>query len=105
MTNGIKYGDPAKKVSLDLSDEGRNVKISVHNFGNPIPPEEQKRLFEPFVRSKSAESGEQKGWGLGLTLVRGVVEAHGGKIRLESQADRGTTFTVDLPKNREIFQQ
>jgi PAS domain S-box-containing protein len=105
MTNGIKYGDPTKKVSLGLSDEGRNVRISVHNFGNPIPPEEQKRLFEPFVRSKSAESGEQKGWGLGLTLVRGVVEAHGGKIRLESQSDRGTTFTVDLPKNREIFQQ
>jgi PAS domain S-box-containing protein len=102
MTNGVKYGDPKKKVSLNISDEGKGVRIAVHNFGNPIPEDEQKKLFDPFVRSKSAELGVQKGWGLGLTLVRGVVEAHGGSIRLESKPESGTTFTVDLPKDKEV---
>jgi signal transduction histidine kinase len=68
----------------------------VHNEGDAIPIGEQAAIFEPFYRSSSAISGSHNGWGVGLTLVRGIAEAHGGTVRVQSEAD-GTTFVVSLP--------
>lgn len=104
LTNGIKYGDRTP-ITVQLTDHGESVEISVHNFGDPISQEDQAHLFEPFMRSKSVETGKKKGWGLGLTFVRGVVEAHCGRIAVESLLERGTTFTVFLPKHNARYRR
>jgi PAS domain S-box-containing protein len=95
-TNAIKYGARNSPVTVTLIETPHQAQIAVHNYGNPIPPDEQDQLFEKFIRSPSAQVGSEKGWGLGLTLVRGIAEAHGGRIRVESIVE-GTTFKVDLP--------
>jgi PAS domain S-box-containing protein len=96
--NAIKYGDATRQVTVSLTQEGEWTELAVHNWGNPIPPEEQALLFQYFARTKSAEASGKKGWGIGLTLVKGVAEAHGGRLRVESTLEKGTTFRVCLPR-------
>jgi len=96
--NAVKYGSPIKPVTISAKQDDNCISILIHNEGNPIPIEDQKVLFEPFKRVNSGESGKQKGWGLGLTLVKGLTEAHGGTITVESNEEKGTTFTVKIPK-------
>lgn len=96
VTNALKYGRAGTPVAVEASRSGDGVRIAVHNEGPPIPPEEQARIFEPFGRGRGAET-VASGWGLGLTLVRGCAEAHGGSLALESTPERGTTFTLRLP--------
>lgn len=95
--NAVKYGSE-KEILIKLEKvNGEHFQVSVHNWGNPIPLENQKNLFEPFSRTSEAEAGGKKGWGLGLTLVRGVAEAHGGNVKVQSNEKEGTTFTVTFP--------
>jgi PAS domain S-box-containing protein len=98
-TNAVKYGDQNRKVTILLNEAEDRVIFKVHNFGLPISMQEQASLFEIFQRAESAQHGENKGWGLGLTLVRGIAEAHGGIVKVRSLPDEGTTFTVDLPRD------
>lgn len=95
--NAIKYGLPNSVVSLKLKRQASQVEISVHNAGTPIPLIEQENLFEPYRRSKSAIKSGTVGWGMGLAIVKGLVEAHGGSVHVESSTSSGTTFTVLLP--------
>lgn len=97
--NAFKYGSPIKPVTVGLKDLGEQVEISVHNYGTPLSAHETEQLFGLFQRSAAARKSGQQGWGLGLTLVRGVAEAHGGAARVESSAEAGTTFFVLLPKD------
>ena len=60
--------------------------------------QELSNLFVPFKRLKNAQDSGQKGWGIGLTLVLGITEAHGGTVAVESQPTIGTTFTIKLPR-------
>jgi signal transduction histidine kinase len=94
--NAIKYGD-MEKVRISLLQKNDSVFISVHNSGTSIAPEDQTHIFDPFKRTHSAKTGRQKGWGLGLTLVKGIAESHHGQVSLESSEKGGTTFTVQLP--------
>lgn len=95
--NGIKYGAPAKKINVDVTTENANLLIKVHNEGNPISADMIEKIFEPFRRSDSAVKSKEKGWGIGLPLVRGLVQAHNGEISVQSNADHGTTFQVIIP--------
>jgi signal transduction histidine kinase len=95
--NAIKYGAPYRPIMITLKSMDQNVEISVHNEGSPISPEDQNTLFQPYRRTESAQIGKQRGWGLGLTLVRGIAEAHGGWVKVESSVSEGTTFSVQLP--------
>jgi signal transduction histidine kinase len=99
VSNARKYGRPGSLVTTTIEEieDGNWVRISVHNDGEPIPMEMQAKLFEPFHRGTHAEKSGKRGWGLGLTIVRGIVQAHGGRIFVQSAADQGTTFFVDLP--------
>lgn len=95
IINALKYSTPGSPVDIELKKIDQTVVLSVHNIGNPIPVNDKSLLFEQYQRSKSAES--HKGLGLGLSVVKGIVEAHNGKVEVESSAVAGTTFTVTLP--------
>lgn len=95
--NAVKYGAYDLPIMVTLKHEGEFAVLSVHNEGNPISEEELPFLFEPYKRSDSAVAGIQKGWGLGLTLVKGVTEGHQGKIKVTSSKNAGTTFEIQLP--------
>jgi PAS domain S-box-containing protein len=96
--NAVKYGAENSRIQIRVwQPNTRNVCLTVHNEGNPISQNELPTLFEPFTRSKSAQDSDKKGWGVGLALVKGVVEAHHGSIEVRSTEKEGTTFTVNLP--------
>ena len=69
----------------------------VHNDGTPVSTQELNGFFKPFQRAESAMRSGEKGWGIGLTLVRGFAEAHGGSVEARSEEGQGTTFTIRLP--------
>lgn len=96
-SNAIKYGARDQLITVILKVEGTELSLSVHNWGNPISEEDQKQLFEPYIRTESAEVGKEKGWGLGLTLVKGLADALGGAATVYSSKTHGTTFTVHIP--------
>jgi two-component system NtrC family sensor kinase len=88
-------------ISLSASDTGkRGIEISVTDNGCGIPPEDLDKLFEPFFTTK--EVG--KGTGLGLAVSYGIVQRHGGTIRVQSEVGRGSTFTVLLPIEEQVEQ-
>jgi signal transduction histidine kinase len=97
--NSVKYGAPHRPVTVSLEEEGGKVKLQVHNEGMPIPTTELPHLFEPFRRSSAARASGKRGWGLGLTLVKGLVEAQGGSVSVSSSEAQGTLFTVVLPRD------
>jgi signal transduction histidine kinase len=97
VTNAVKYGAHERPIEISLLSRGDFAVISVHNEGGAIPKAEQEKLFESFFRTQSAVSAGPKGWGLGLELVKGIAEAHTGKIRVESSPTAGTTFFLEFP--------
>lgn len=97
--NAVKYGAPNTPITLTLEQTETHISLTVHNEGNPIPPDAQSILFQQFRRTASAE--QQKGWGLGLFLAKNIVEAHRGTIAVESAEGEGTSFIVKFPRVRE----
>ena len=105
MTNALKHAGPeaAVRIALDDSTLGTSpkkkaVRIRVIDNGVGIPPEDSEHIFERFYRADSSRSRHQGGGsGLGLSIVQGLVEQHGGKVTVDSVVDEGTTFTVLLP--------
>jgi signal transduction histidine kinase len=94
-TNALKYSDSNSPILISTESRGDQVKIIVHNDGKTITAEDQNMIFQPFSRAKTSE--DKPGWGLGLTVVKSVAEAHGGGVKVESSEKLGTSFTVELP--------
>ena len=99
IDNAVKYAYPGPEIIVRLSDAGDHVLMWVIDHGEGIPEIHQKKIFEKFYRVPSGNVHTVKGYGLGLHYVKGVVESHGGKISLESQAGKGCSFQIKLPKN------
>jgi signal transduction histidine kinase len=97
LINAVKYGDPEEKITITTRLINQSAEILIHNSGNPISAEEQKYLFNQYSRLKSAIRSGQIGWGIGLSIVKAVVDAHGGAVCVESCKENGTTFTISLP--------
>ena len=102
VDNAIKHGaGGARWVGVFASavhdEEGTCVEISVVDRGPGIPASEQKQVFEPFFRGSRALADQIHGTGLGLDLVKRIVEAHGGTVRVASEPGKGTAFIVRLP--------
>lgn len=95
LSNAVKYGDPEGPIEVSLSQGVNFTTLEVHNFGSPISPELQKKLFEPFKRFQKVSG--KTGWGIGLALVKGLVEAHQGEIFIRSSKEKGTTFSMCFP--------
>ncbi len=98
-SNAVKYGTKNFPVLVTASEVGEKVSISVHNRGEPIPPENIESLFQQFSRSRSAQASGKLGWGIGLTIVKGITESHCGEVSVTSSIQDGTTFTVTLPRD------
>ncbi|RKG71672.1 GAF domain-containing protein [Corallococcus sp. CA054B] len=103
-TNALKYGAADSPITFTLTATGTQAQVSVHNQGPMIARADQESIFKPFIRTRSAKTGPAKGWGLGLTLVWGCAQAHGGRVELTSDADLGTTFRLALPWDARPFQ-
>jgi signal transduction histidine kinase len=95
-SNAVKYGLKSAPITVKLEKSDKCVKMSMHNFGKPIDSTDLNTIFEPFKRTESAEQGPQKGWGIGLPLVKAFAEAHEGNVKVESSSE-GTTFSIYLP--------
>ena len=104
VANALKYGG-SRLITLRAGVVQGRAQLSVHNEDSFIPAEERESLFQVFRRSHEAEAGPQRGWGLGLPLVRAVAEAHGGSVEVQSDRQTGTTFTVDIPLDARPFQE
>jgi PAS domain S-box-containing protein len=97
ISNAVKFTPEGGRVTVELANRGGRAQINVRDTGVGIPANEQNRLFERFFRSSTATERAIPGVGLGLTISRAIVEAHGGTIDFTSEEGRGTTFMVDLP--------
>jgi PAS domain S-box-containing protein len=93
LTNAVKYGGRSP-IEISLQADERQATLAVRDRGPGIPEAEQQRIFERFARAAPRGVG---GMGLGLYITRQIVEAHGGRIRIESQPGQGATFLVELP--------
>jgi two-component system OmpR family sensor kinase len=97
LENALKFSPPDSPITISLGAEGDEVLLSVSDRGPGISPDELPRVFERFYRGRRARAEAVPGVGLGLALSRAVVEAHGGRITVQSPPGGGTTFTVRLP--------
>jgi signal transduction histidine kinase len=97
VNNAIKYTRDGKYLRLEVSRRGDEVRVAVTDLGIGIAKAEQKKIFDKFYRAEDSLVHETKGSGLGLPLVRHIMEAHGGSVEVESAPGRGSTFTLVLP--------
>ncbi len=95
VENGLKYSDKQKKpVEIAGEKKEGRVFITVRDFGVGIPPQDQEKIFEPFYRVDKSRTKETGGYGLGLSLCREIMIAHGGEITIQSQPGQGTVFSL-----------
>ena len=97
LVNAVQHGAPETPVDIILGGSEDEVSITVRNDGEPIPANQLQTIFEPMVKG-SREKATPSSVGLGLYIAREVVRAHGGRIKAQSSAETGTTFTVLLPR-------
>jgi len=98
VENAVKYTPPRSTIDLSASVRDREVVVEAADRGPGIHPEEKSRIFDKFYRGKSAREG---GVGLGLTICRGIVEAHGGRIWAENRSGGGALFRFTIPLSEE----
>lgn len=95
LDNAIKYTPIDGKIAITLSEEKQSALITIVDTGIGIPKEQQEQVFDRFFRADTSRS--EKGYGLGLSIAKQIVEYHDGKIRLDSKVGKGTTMTISFP--------
>jgi PAS domain S-box-containing protein len=98
LDNAVKYSPPGSLVTVRVEAQGNEVKVSVQDQGKGIPIPFQRKIFEKFYRIETEETAKVSSFGLGLYICKLIVEAHGGKIWVESLPGHGSTFSFTLPK-------
>jgi signal transduction histidine kinase len=97
INNALKFSEIDSPINLKSLRKEKSVEISIQNFGKIIPRDELPVLFERYHRVRKT-SDDKTGWGLGLSVVKGISEAHGGSVTVSSDSQNGTVFTVCLPR-------
>jgi signal transduction histidine kinase len=97
IENAMKYSDPSESVQLSVRSERREARVDVEDRGIGIPISDVPHVFERFRRATNVDDRRFAGMGLGLFLCQGIVEQHGGRIWVESELGKGSTFHIALP--------
>ena len=101
LDNAVKYSPNSNTIWVSAAVESSSIVVAVRDSGVGVPASEQRAIFKKFVRGSATTSQVIKGTGLGLSLVEQIVEAHGGKVTLESAVGEGSTFSIRLPADVE----
>lgn len=100
LENARKYSPAdAEPIHVSLETHDSEINITIQDRGIGIPQEELDLVFEPFYRVDKARTPQRTGFGLGLSLAKNIVDAHGGEIVIHSQPERGTKVIIRLPRN------
>jgi two-component system phosphate regulon sensor histidine kinase PhoR len=98
VENALKYGaDPGREIRVGLRRSGDALVLAVADQGPGIPREEHRRIFDRFFRGESSRRAGVRGSGIGLSLVKHIAEAHGGRVTLDSALGKGAVFEVSIP--------
>ena len=97
VSNAVKYSPPGSRVEISVGHGADGASVSVRDQGPGIPAAELPKLFKPFGRTSVRSTSGEKSTGLGLVIVRRIVEGHGGSVGVESEVGRGSVFRVVLP--------
>jgi signal transduction histidine kinase len=98
VENALTHTPPGGRVTVEVEDAGERQRLTVADTGRGIPPDQLDRIFEQFYRVDPSRTRSTGGAGMGLTIVKRLVEAHGGKIWAESEPGSGARFIIELPK-------
>jgi len=98
IDNAIKYSADDKAIDVILRQTVEHVIVEVHDHGIGIGPNDLARIFDPYFRAQFSDTQTRRGAGLGLTLVQQIVAAHGGKVEVESELGKGSTFRLLFPR-------
>lgn len=99
LDNGFKYTPPGQSFSFQVKREGEELGLIFQDEGPGIPEKDLPHIFERFYRSEASRTGE--GAGLGLAIAKWIIEQHGGKIKVESEENKGTTFFITFPMHQQ----
>lgn len=97
LDNAVKYSGEEKKISVSIDEKDDYITISVTDYGIGIPREERDKIFDKFYRVSTGLVHDVKGSGLGLSIVKHIVEAHNGLVTVSSRTGSGSTFTIHIP--------
>jgi signal transduction histidine kinase len=97
LDNAAKHA-PGARIKLTASADAENIQIQVADLGPGMPPDVSAHAFDPFFRADESRDRRSGGVGLGLSIIRSVVEAHGGQVELETAPGRGTSVTASIPR-------
>lgn len=97
LSNAVKFTKPEGKIFANILDKGESIIISIKDTGIGIPEEKQKQIFERFIQVDKSLSRASEGSGIGLSLVKSIVEMHEGNICVNSELGKGTEFVIELP--------
>jgi signal transduction histidine kinase len=98
--NALQYNERGTEITLELKDLGESVQIIIKDNGIGIPKAYAESIFQPFVRTDHSRNSETGGSGLGLAIVYKIIKLHHGEIRLDSDTEKGCSFTISLPKRQ-----
>ena len=98
INNAIKYTPSGGEINVRIVPKNDGIKVEVIDNGIGIPEKEQDRIFERFYQVDKARSRDKKGSGLGLAIVKEIVELHGGQVWVESELEKGSTFSFNIPR-------
>ena len=105
LGNAIKCSPEGGTIGIDISLAGDSVRVTVSDQGPGIPEEYHQKIFEKFAQVELPKEGQVHSTGLGLTFCKLAVEAHGGRIGVESAVGRGSTFWFTLPEQASCFRR
>ena len=104
ITNAVKYNRQGGRVEVNLTNENGAPCLRVFNTGEPIAPEYAQRIFERFYRTDASRNSSKGGSGIGLSIVKKIMEDHGGKVWATSKENIGTVMYFVLRKYQEVYQ-